>query len=408
MWPRSADAILGYGPPARGSAIESSPMTTIYRYDEIDRFLVFVEQLQVAHELLADSTVAKGRTALVTIDNLAHLLLHRHAKAIFAAGEASRWARHKRYAKKEQRKILGDFNRMVNLAMQESDAPSWRSTQRILDDSDATVLRVGHTYRNNAYHEDRHNPALLPLLAVLYAHAVGRAFVRYHEGMGRHSIEPERAEEVAAYGYDPPADSLMRSTRMFDFEDAAQTITRRLAGMTTVDENGLREWLADDIVARSDRCGRLMAAVVSDGMDLERVEWIFFWSQFWAEHAADERWLELEDERDELAARLPARGDRELSEEDRAILADHQWASEAYAERAHELQRGFKPTVKIADASRLARIGEALRTARDVPSLLTRYEQLDLKVENLERAVGEVVSAHAALVDAAVDIALER
>jgi hypothetical protein len=37
-----------------------------------------------------------------------------------------------------------------------------------------------------------------------------------------------------------------------------------------------------------------------------------------------------------------------------------------------------------------------------------RYEQLDLKVEHLERAVGEAVRGHASQIDAAVDTALER
>jgi small nuclear ribonucleoprotein (snRNP)-like protein len=56
-------------------------------YDEIDRFLVFVEQLQVACELLEDGALGKVRAALVGVDNLANLVLHAHAKAVFRSGE---------------------------------------------------------------------------------------------------------------------------------------------------------------------------------------------------------------------------------------------------------------------------------------------------------------------------------
>jgi hypothetical protein len=55
----------------------------ISRYDQIDRFLVFVEQLDVACDLLAEDTLAKTRAALVGVDNLANLILNRHAESVF-------------------------------------------------------------------------------------------------------------------------------------------------------------------------------------------------------------------------------------------------------------------------------------------------------------------------------------
>ena len=331
------------------------------RYDAIDRFEVLAEQLEIAYELLEGETLAKGRTALVTLDSVAHVLLHQHALATFAAGETSRWHQHRRYTKSERRKTLGDFNRTVNLAIKVSDAP-WRPKEPILDEPDAVVFRVAHTCRNNIYHEDRHNPALLPLLAIFYAQAVGRAFVRSYRAGDGESIESGRAHQIAALGYEPPVDSLMPSIRMFTFRDAAAAVTDRLAARFTIDHKGLRSWLADDIVDRAERCGHLIAGLLGSGMSNERLERVFFWSQFWAEHGADPQWLELEDARDALSTQLPARGDTDLTEGDHSLIAEHERVSQAYIERSHELQKAFTPPVATGDRPDWRRV--ARRCAR--------------------------------------------
>lgn len=125
-------------------------ISALSEYDEIERFVVFVEQPDVACDLLAVGTLARARAALVGIDNLANLLLHRHAKSVFASGEGSRRFPRKRYTHKERAKILGSLDRMATLATQEADSPSRRAVAAILDDAHAAVMRVAHTYRNVA------------------------------------------------------------------------------------------------------------------------------------------------------------------------------------------------------------------------------------------------------------------
>lgn len=374
-------------------------------YDEIDRFLVFVEQLEVACELLEDGALGKVRAALVGIDNLANVLLHAHAKAVFRSGEGARWDRRKRYSSKDRRKILNSFDRMATLAAKEPAGPGWRRIEPILSNSDAAVMRVGHTYRNGVYHEDRHNSALLTPLTALYAQAVGRAFCCSHRHGWSIGVDAARAERLATFGYEPAPDRFTPSARMLNFGVAAPAIVESLTGQFTVDEQALREWLAADIVQRTAWCAGMLVQLLDDGMEAERVEWAFFWTQFWAEHGADETWLALEHERDELSDALHEE-QSDFDELDPRVVA-YREADAAYIARAHELQRGFKPAVQWGDAPRLGKLGKRLEQAIDIASLLARYGEIDKQVELLENATIEAVRGWDQAIDDAIDRARE-
>ena len=372
------------------------------RYDEIDRFLVFVEQLDVAYDLLdeglGDDGLAKARLALIGIDNLANLLLHAHAENVFRDGEGSWLSRTKRYTNRERRKILGDFDRMATLATKDGDV-TWRGPSAIVDENDAAVMRVAHTYRNGIYHEDRHNAALLPLITVLYAHAAGRAFCRFHGHGWSYGVDSDRAKRLAALGYEPEPDRILQSGAMLDFGAAARVITEDFARRLTVDDRALRVWLAGDIVERTRRVAGSLLALLDDGMPVDRLEFVFFWSQFWAKHGADEEWLALEDERDELANELPPSEAGGLADETHPAVMAYRAADQAYLARGHALQRDFTPAVKWSDAPRLGVLGEKLANAKDIASLLSRYGQIDYDVERLDMATAEAAGAWGEMVE---------
>jgi len=385
----------------------AAELSSTYRYDEIDRFLLFAEQLEVACELLGAETLAKTRTALVVLDNLANLLFHRHAEAVFAGGEGSHWYRRKRYTRSERREIFQDFNRMLRLAGEDSDGPPWRAVSAILTEPDAVVMRVAHGHRNGVYHEDRHNAALIQPLSMLYAQALGRAFVRSHARGWSYSIDAERAGALSRLGYESRPDDFAVRGRMLDFAEAAQTITGRLTGRIVVHEQALSEHLAGDVVERTVRCAQSVLDLLERSMPAERLEWVFFWSQFWDRYGADERWLALQEERDALAEALPPSVGGRPSERDRAAVLAYRQAEEAYIARAHELQRDFKAAVTWGDAPRLGRLGERLADAKDVPSLLSRYEQIDRDVKQLEIATAKAAVTWDQMVESEVDRARE-
>ena len=60
----------------------ASAIEGLQDYDAIERFVTFAEQLDVAADLVRADTLPKARMALVAVDNLADLLLHRHAERV--------------------------------------------------------------------------------------------------------------------------------------------------------------------------------------------------------------------------------------------------------------------------------------------------------------------------------------
>lgn len=194
---------------------------------------------------------------------------------------------------------------------------------------------------------------------------------------------------------------------MLDFGKAAKDITERLTGRFEVDDDSLKEWLAGDIVDRCARCAAIITGLMEDGMPADRLNFVFFWTQFMAAHGADEQWRALEDERDRLFDELPpVRPDR--PDETHPAVVGYRAADAAFIARGHELQRAFKPHVVFADTLKLARRGERLANANDIASLLTRYGQLDLLVERLEDATMSAARAWDQLVEDAVSRAREE
>ncbi len=235
----------------------------------------------------------------------------------------------------------------------------------ILTERDAVVMRVAHSYRNGVYHEDRHNAALMQPLSMLYAQALGRAFVRSHAHGWSYSIDAERAGSLARLGYEPRPDDFAVRGRMLDFAEAAQTITGSLTGRFVVHEQALSEHLARGVVERTVRCAHSVLDLLERGMPAERLEWVFFWSQFWDRHGADGRWLALQDERDALGEALDSAAGEQSGGQDTAAALAYPRAGEAHVARVHELQRESRPSVTWGDAPRLGRLGERLAPASD-------------------------------------------
>jgi hypothetical protein len=73
-------------------------------YDAIARFVVFVEQFEVAVALATSGRLAQVRMALVATDHLAELLVSRHAKRSFESSEQSRWMRRERFGRTERKR----------------------------------------------------------------------------------------------------------------------------------------------------------------------------------------------------------------------------------------------------------------------------------------------------------------
>ncbi len=180
-----------------------------------DRFLLFVEQLEQAIDLLESGRVARQRMALVALDTLAEGVLFRHMETVFLASDESTWVEHRTFPARERRAAHERFNKRVAIAAEKLESvPPVYYPERILDEHDAVVFRVAHHYRNPVYHEDRHNPTLIHPVGRLYAQAVGRAFVRSHRWGYAVLSSPSFMKEIACV--DDDIDGLCRDAADLD------------------------------------------------------------------------------------------------------------------------------------------------------------------------------------------------
>jgi hypothetical protein len=140
--------------------------------DDLAEFSSFVEQLEHAAQLLESERPAEHRMALVVLDSLAEVLLfhraHRHIET-----RDSLWHGGVGYSTDERDRILRRFNRKVQIAA--TDERDFHYPEALLDELDASIFRVAHSYRNAAYHRGRQNKALAAPLGRLYAAAIARA-----------------------------------------------------------------------------------------------------------------------------------------------------------------------------------------------------------------------------------------
>jgi hypothetical protein len=118
-----------------------------------------LEQLDGIRELLKAGSPVKARMALILLDGLADAMLFRRLEQLYEASEEP-LVRHKmpRYSARDRNLTRQRFSRRVEMARQLTEVDRWVGDgEPLIDEPDAAVLKVGHSYRNDAYHEDVHN-----------------------------------------------------------------------------------------------------------------------------------------------------------------------------------------------------------------------------------------------------------
>lgn len=364
--------------PADSDAHDDSPdawgeLNSRYRHDDRAQFLLFVEQLAEARELILSGRVTKLRIALVTLDNLAEVLLHRQMKRAQAIGEEGWVFGVPRLGGSELRRFETGFGARVSFARREAgDALAETGFSSLLDDSGEAIFRTAHAYRNRVYHADHHNPTVLPLITKAYFAAIGVAFERFQrprQVMGTMDAVAKRLEafEESRWG------------RMFAPTEAARTLTENLNAGIEVELEEAREELAADLVRRADWAEEMIAELARDGFSRERLEASLPWWEFWEEVAGhDAEVVDLANQIAELWNVLDPGGEGERS---RQISEKGKRRND----RVRELYAEFRPKLDLGQIDQQRRLGKRLTTATSVSALFTRYHRLDDTIESFER-----------------------
>jgi hypothetical protein len=344
--------------------------------DEIERFTLFVEQLEAAVESVKSGRLALERIALVALDNLAEMLLHEFLELTFYRSDESCILPGPKFSQSRRRKIDNDFGRKVSLAMQ-PQLGFLTYPGPLLDELDASIFRVAHRYRNDLYHAGRHNGALIGPLVQLYAEAVGRSFVRSNpEGVSMGGGIEKALARLDHFDFrDDP------TRNVFVPSEAATRIVANLCSFAPLSVADLAEGLAGDIRDRCDVLDGDLAGLARDGLSSEQVEALCESVQLWAAHRGDQELLDLAERYRDLMM------NHELPTDDARIGA-LEAVKRAQNDRMQELERDFVFPLHLGDIRKVKETTRAVRGATSVPSVIVRYNGLDERLDQLERAVG--------------------
>ncbi|MGH2959444.1 MAG: hypothetical protein ACRDKE_07545, partial [Solirubrobacterales bacterium] len=270
-----------------------------------------------------------------------------------------------------------DFGFRITVAQMTSDHFLVREHLRpLLDDTDASIFRTAHAYRNRTYHADHHNEALLPLIASEYALAVGRAFERIQLRNVGSSMSNSEAEQLAVFGYVPDKSEFGRG--MFRPAEAAEQVVNSITADLEQTLHEVRVQLIADLVDRLEWCDDMIDTLLTGGMDVTRFAHAFRWSQFWDAIKTDPQIVDFDRE----IARLQ---DASLQDGRIRERLDQEYAvNDKRNERISELSGEVEIEFDSGSIVRLLKRVRKLQAAETRANLFSRYREIDEIVERLE------------------------
>lgn len=352
-----------------------------------------LEQLEAIRDLLLVNSSVKDRMALILLDALADALIFRRLEQIYEATEEP-FLRHKmpRFSRQDRFVARQRFNRRVEIARQVTELDRWLGDgAALISDSDAAILKVGHSYRNGAYHEGAHTPYVTGTIARVLFGAVARLVARAERaGVAVGSLSQSRIDQLAGWGYE--------TGPMLGLRAAAEVVTEQLVAELAVESPELRELLAGDLESRAESLrsdvGFLGESGVEPAKIIEGVE-------LWSHYGADEELLELQAQFDPFA--IYEASERGEPTDDVAARAEASLAR--YRERMDELEREHKQRVSLDLIDRATSTAARLRNMSDPRKILVAYHDVERPLAELEEYVDEAVRALDREIQLQIDIA---
>ena len=296
------------------------------------------------------SAKLQATSKLVATDNLAEVLLYRHAQFTLQASEETGVFPTPRFDDRVRRQLRQDFDRRVTLAtVEHAGVMTFHFPKPILSNTNATIFRVSHRYRNAIYHEDRHNNALIAPLVRLYISAVGRAWYLAQHPMGR----PGMVERLV-------------SDRLRSLEVRPGSLAKRLAS---------------DLIERSRATDALRRELSRRGLLAEAQAAMLLGAEVRERYRADPEDVRL---KDEMAAVLAELVNYPEDAQPASLQQDYIAKRDAEQDRIDGLRAGFQATLNLRTSSSIRHAAERLEQVSDVDRLISRYEAQDRRTRLLE------------------------
>jgi hypothetical protein len=335
----------------------------------MDYLIVCVEQLDRATDELADGSAIAGRLALILIDNVVELLMHRRCADIFQreAGFDPDPTKPGRYSRAARFRVLGQrFDEKYKFLLGEGDL-----SQQELD-----FVRICHNIRGEAYHAGLTHDVFIRSLAAEY-HALACSLV------ARLQVSWRTSSATDQYGTRVEKHLLAGPGRLGDryLDTPVEDIAASLNASRLPPNIRLQDALADALSSRLEVIESNLQFLVDGtpggkgGVENELIE--------------AQRW-------DDLFS---------------GIALDVQERTDEYSvhvlRRREEMDASWEPKLRSLPMASWRARAEGTRGAA-MMSALTRYEQLSKDIEYIEGVLDSAASALSAHIDMQIDAAREN
>jgi hypothetical protein len=338
----------------------------------VEKFRLFVEQLEMIRRLLDTKSPIDSKVAIILLDNVGDALMYRRFVQEFDEDSYLAVIKRPRFTLSKRIEILQDFKAKVNAL----------AGLKFINLEDASVLKIGHSYRNAAYHRDVHNPRVTNEIARILFDSVSSLFNAYYKnGASVGGIHLE-AWGLSNYGV---------TGNFISFESASTTVIRKLRHGISITLVEARTALQNDIESRLRKLDCEIAKIPIIGP--ESLDEGLKQAEFSEEHPREEFLQELR----ELNYRITlGQGDR--------IAAKEYRSAEALAQRRR--RKAYSDFVPICSSVLLARLkrSQTLRKARSMSALLFGYQDLDTKVSRFEVSIEQIAIAFDRAVQLEIDL----
>jgi hypothetical protein len=348
-----------------------------------DRFFYDLEVLYECRALLLSDSTAKARMALILLDSLIDALLYRRLKLAYIVSEANWFMGIPRFPKSVRTSARKNFEERLRIARRPLLGDVQSSSEPWVEDVEADVILIGHSYRNAAYHRDTHNPAVIRPLAKLLFRAVAHAFARGHDELFNFYPSREWRELLAPFGLS--AEELGIGTR----RQVATAVATKLSEGLDEPLDELAGRFADDLEARAAHIDDLtdelpLTALGIDAMLADQ--------EFWDKHGMDDELVRLQELVDPVRRAMALKiepGSGMFNE----IVDEAKRLEPTYTSRLKELRLAAgAPTVSLAVLAHARRTAKTIRQSRDLSRVLSDYQGVDRDLGVLERYLDEAVS----------------
>lgn len=140
-----------------------------YTKDSVERFRLVLEQLEVCADLIKSKSHLKSRMAIILLDNLIDILMFRYCEFYISRDRQLISIRPSQLTDLEAEEVQDSIEGKIRVL---------RNKIKKITKTEETIIRLCHSYRNDAQHNDSHNPETTTLFARIFFKVVCNFFVR--------------------------------------------------------------------------------------------------------------------------------------------------------------------------------------------------------------------------------------